>query len=929
MSTTKLRVPQGETFSTTFPTQYDFSAATYSARCKFRLTSAAEKSLFSLTTDVGGGIELLANGDVKITISSSASDYVQFTSGRNVMQGLFDIEIINDVSGEVDRIVEGRFTLLRNITRDNSLVPSPDQINISDDPIARGLVAKTSQNGYDVRAISTPLNSGLLVLNGDGATANPLISFDVENLPTLTPSLDDYLIVHDNATDGVHKVSLAGINAIEKSARIVADNSLQASIDSLTSSTSAFETAQYIFNAGIDDRVDDEVVDRAAEDAILLQTITANEANRQQELAFYNVYKSDRYAERQTDESNRLADQATLQSNIDSVQSDVDSNENTAASATAAVNSTLSAYVTSNDAAVVAEQNSRAAADSTLQNNIDAVQTDVDSNESAAATQRTNDLSNQSSVDSAQDAAIVAEQSARQSAVTTLQNNIDAVQTDVDSNESAAATQRTNDIAQFNSDYMRKAGNHDETITGMKTYSDVVVFNDNVIFSGNTVTVNSTETEIADRIITLNSDEQNTPTQSAGIEVHRGPDTRATLLFDETADVWTAGLVGSTDTIVLQGNLDGEVSTLNSSINSEVTNRTTAVSNLQSDVDAKEPIITKNTAFNKDFGVVAGSVSEGNHTHTEADITDLDKYTQSEVDTGFASLTTSNSLSGNLILDKASPVLTLQHTGSKITNSLGNLTYALRFFDSNNVQQNQMSMSANNFVFDSNMLIDGDLTIDTNGNSTLELDRNGNNSAALVAADNFTQLKRHDAAGVFKNQLLIRDTYSAFELPCHGVDSTNANSFPTRGYINTLDDENVKKTGSTMTAPLTATKLIVNNGTSVAVLDTMRNGVLSGRILDYGSRIDMGRIKADGSNGGVIRFNDSSIALSQKTTCEIHTVVGDGSAVLTTKSYVDDNANVVQAPAAYSFVMPSNIPGPNDTLAVDNVTGTVVTMKWV
>lgn len=61
-------------------------------------------------------------------------------------------------------------------------------------------------------------------------------------------------------------------------------------------------------------------------------------------------------------------------------------------------------------------------------------------------------------------------------------------------------------------------------------------------------------------------------------------------------------------------------------------------------IAAKEPSFTKSTAFNKDFGTLAGTVTQGNdarlsdartptaHTHVEASITDLDKYTQSEVD---------------------------------------------------------------------------------------------------------------------------------------------------------------------------------------------------------------------------------------------------------------------------------------------------------
>ena len=65
---------------------------------------------------------------------------------------------------------------------------------------------------------------------------------------------------------------------------------------------------------------------------------------------------------------------------------------------------------------------------------------------------------------------------------------------------------------------------------------------------------------------------------------------------------------------------------------------------LQSELDDKEDAFTKNTAFNRNFGSAANTVTEGNdprltnnrdpnpHTHVEVDITDLDKYTQAEVD---------------------------------------------------------------------------------------------------------------------------------------------------------------------------------------------------------------------------------------------------------------------------------------------------------
>jgi len=46
-----------------------------------------------------------------------------------------------------------------------------------------------------------------------------------------------------------------------------------------------------------------------------------------------------------------------------------------------------------------------------------------------------------------------------------------------------------------------------------------------------------------------------------------------------------------------------------------------AQTDLQSALNGKEPTFSKNTGFNKNFGTTAGTVSEGNHTHTFASLT--------------------------------------------------------------------------------------------------------------------------------------------------------------------------------------------------------------------------------------------------------------------------------------------------------------------
>lgn len=66
------------------------------------------------------------------------------------------------------------------------------------------------------------------------------------------------------------------------------------------------------------------------------------------------------------------------------------------------------------------------------------------------------------------------------------------------------------------------------------------------------------------------------------------------------------------------------------------------IAGLNDALDSKEPAFSKNTAFNKNFGTAAGTVSEGNHTHDFGDLTNIpttlsgfgitDAYTKSESD---------------------------------------------------------------------------------------------------------------------------------------------------------------------------------------------------------------------------------------------------------------------------------------------------------
>lgn len=83
-------------------------------------------------------------------------------------------------------------------------------------------------------------------------------------------------------------------------------------------------------------------------------------------------------------------------------------------------------------------------------------------------------------------------------------------------------------------------------------------------------------------------------------------------------------------------NIGGLQAVLDSKASVSHTHAISSITGLQSALDGKEPLITKKTAFNKDFGSTAGTVCEGNdsrlsdsreplaHTHEMTDVVGLD-----------------------------------------------------------------------------------------------------------------------------------------------------------------------------------------------------------------------------------------------------------------------------------------------------------------
>lgn len=68
--------------------------------------------------------------------------------------------------------------------------------------------------------------------------------------------------------------------------------------------------------------------------------------------------------------------------------------------------------------------------------------------------------------------------------------------------------------------------------------SGTITIGGNLTVSGTTTSVNTETINLADNIITLNSNETGTPSENAGIEVERGTSTNASVRWDESTDRW-------------------------------------------------------------------------------------------------------------------------------------------------------------------------------------------------------------------------------------------------------------------------------------------------------------------------------------------------------------------------------------------------------
>lgn len=112
------------------------------------------------------------------------------------------------------------------------------------------------------------------------------------------------------------------------------------------------------------------------------------------------------------------------------------------------------------------------------------------------------------------------------------------------------------------------------------TFSSDVTVTGDLTVNGTTTTINTSQINLADNILLLNSDATGSATASGGIEIERGDDLNVQLLWDETNDRWSIGaedLYSSGDFI---GNLTGNVT---GDVTGNVTGTTSDISNHDTD----------------------------------------------------------------------------------------------------------------------------------------------------------------------------------------------------------------------------------------------------------------------------------------------------------------------------------------------------------
>lgn len=162
-------------------------------------------------------------------------------------------------------------------------------------------------------------------------------------------------------------------------------------------------------------------------------------------------------------------------------------------------------------------------------------------------------------------------------------------------------------------------------VVGVATFSNNVTVAGNLTVTGTTTYINTATLNIADNIITLNTDASGAPSENAGIEINRGTSANVSVRWNETTDKWQvtedgttfSNVMNSSDTFALGTKTTGNyVANLGSTTgaltvtgaNVATANVTMAIRAANTSVDGLTTLLDSVTSTSIDLAAAANSV---------------------------------------------------------------------------------------------------------------------------------------------------------------------------------------------------------------------------------------------------------------------------------------------------------------------------------
>jgi hypothetical protein len=207
--------------------------------------------------------------------------------------------------------------------------------------------------------------------------------------------------------------------------------------------------------------------------------------------------------------------------------------------------------------------------------------------------------------------------------------------------------------------------------SGTTTMNNLVV-DGNLTVGGTTTTVNTETINLADNIITLNSNATGSASQNAGIEIERGDDTNVTLRWNESTDTWEVTEDGANYKAII---LAGDPITANAATATAL--ETARTIGLSGDVSGSGSFDGTGNL------TISATVADDSHNHTIANVDGLQTALDAEASTrASADTTLQNNINTKLAASHdMSLTLSGDASGSATFTNMGNATLSVTVAD--------------------------------------------------------------------------------------------------------------------------------------------------------------------------------------------------------------------------------------------------------